>query len=99
MDELKIGSGFMKSLVSRIVTKKLRKKYGSGINMQVNKLHIYTDEKNISHVSLDIKGDIPKETLEKLLDSLGIWRLKEGKVTYSLYFSERGERWLIFLTG
>lgn len=72
MDELRIKSKFMRGIVSRTITKKLRKIMGGDVKVNLNDLQIYTDEKDISHFTLHIDGDIPREELETILTKLGI---------------------------
>lgn len=61
MDELKIGSKFMKNLLSKLAKMAIRKKTGCNINIQVNGVHAnMSDEK--AHIT----------SLQKFLN-LSVW--------------------------
>ena len=71
MDELKIGSKFMKNLISKLAKLAIRKKTGCNINIQVNDVHAdMSDEK--AYIHLDVDAELSKYELTKIIKSIGI---------------------------
>lgn len=71
MDELKIGSKFMKSLISKLAKLAIRKKTGCNVDIQINDVHAdMSDEK--AHIHLDIDAELSKYELTKILKSIGM---------------------------
>lgn len=71
MDEMKIQSGFMKSLISNFIKGKLSKKIGHKCDVTIHKLGFVNDgEKTTINISVDLEAqtaDIPR-----ILEQLGI---------------------------
>jgi len=71
MDEMKIVSGFMRGLVSRIAQGLLSKKLECKVELKLNELTAtVTDGK--THIHLDIDADMDKGELTKLLKQAGM---------------------------
>lgn len=71
MDEMRVESKFTSAIVSKIVERAVRKKYGYDIDVRLN--HFRTtvlDDK--THVHLDVDLELSKEELNKLLESIGL---------------------------
>lgn len=71
MDEMKIESKFTTAIVSKLVKKGVKKKFGYDIDVRLNNFRTTVlDEK--THVHLDVDLELSKEDLNKLLDSIGL---------------------------
>ena len=71
MDEMKIGSKFTTSIISKLVSLAIRKKFGYDIKLSLNEVNaIVVDGK--THVHLDIDADLEKDELTKILKSIGL---------------------------
>ena len=69
MDELKLGSSFMKFWLKRIIRKKLKDICGADVEVDVNALSVTFDGNNArAHVAVD--ASMRKEELEKALGKL-----------------------------
>lgn len=67
MDEMKITSKFTTGLLSKILTKILKRKLGCSIDICLNSITVsIVDGK--THAHLDADCDIPKEELARLLN-------------------------------
>jgi hypothetical protein len=72
MDEMKIVSKFTRGIVSKIVTKAVRKKTGCSIDIRLNEFTAKVSDEGRSHVHLDIDAELDKDELMKLLKDLGM---------------------------
>ncbi len=71
MDELKIGSKFMKSVISKVIRMAVRKKYGYEIDIRIEELNaVIIDGK--AHIHLNADADMNKDELTKILKSTGL---------------------------
>ena len=71
MDELKIESKFMTTIVSKIIRKIARSKLGCKLDIHLNEFRAsVVNEK--THVHLDLDLDISKEDLGKILEIAGL---------------------------
>lgn len=66
MDEMKITSKFTAGLLSKILTKILKRKLGCGIYICLNSITVSVVDGKM-HAHMDADCDIPKEELPKLL--------------------------------
>lgn len=73
MDELKLSlsNGFMKGVVTKILSKMIYKKLGYKIDIQLNDIKIVSDDGAV-HVHADIDGHIDKEEFMKIIKSVGL---------------------------
>lgn len=71
MDEMKITSGFARGLISKLVKRALRKKFGLDINIQLNAIEA-TIIDGKTHVHLDLDADLEKEELLNVLKHIGL---------------------------
>ncbi len=65
MDEMKIRTGFLKGIISRIVSSVIKKKLGRKIKVTLNDLQIEIKDKALVHLDLD--AEMTKEELEALM--------------------------------
>ncbi len=71
MDELKIGSKFLKSVISKAIKLAVRKKYGYEIDIRIEELNaVIIDGK--AHIHLNADADMNKDELTKILKSTGL---------------------------
>lgn len=71
MDEMKIGSKFTTSIISKLAALAIRKKLGYDIKLNLNKVNAtVTDGK--THVHLDVDAELEKDELMKILKSIGL---------------------------
>lgn len=71
MDEMKIRTGFMKGIISKVVSSIAKKKLGSNVKVTLKEFGIEIDDKAFVHLSIDAEMD--KFELEKfLVKKLGI---------------------------
>jgi hypothetical protein len=69
VDSLNIKSDFMKSIVSKFVTKIAKKNIGDGTDVEVKDIGAYCDEENVV-VSLNIKLTTKRSNLYKILEKV-----------------------------
>ena len=71
IDEMKIGTSFMKGMVSKLLNMTLKRKLGYDVGIRLNDFNVkVTDER--AHVHLNIDADLTQEELSKILKSIGL---------------------------
>ena len=70
-DEMKICTGFMKSMVSKIISGALKRKTGCNVTVQLNDLNAKVKDGK-AHVHLDIDAEMNQEELMKLISIIGL---------------------------
>jgi len=71
IDEMKIGTSFMKGMVSKVINLTLKRKLGYNVGVQLNDFNVkVTDEK--AHVHLNIDCDMSQAELTKILAAIGL---------------------------
>lgn len=71
IDEMKIGTSFMKGMVSKLLNMTVKRKLGYDVGIRLNDFNIkVTDER--AHVHLNIDADLTQEELSKILKSIGL---------------------------
>lgn len=71
MDELKIKSGFMRGIASKLVAKAIHKKFGYKVDIQINDIDVVvTDGK--AHVHLNADGEIDSNEFKKFTKFIGM---------------------------
>ncbi len=68
---MKIQSKFMTGLVSKLVSRAIRRKLSCDADIQLNELRTTVIDGK-THVHLDLDAELTKEELTKLLQSIGI---------------------------
>ena len=71
MDEMKIGSKFTTSIISKLASLAIRKKFGYDVKLNLNEVKA-TVVDGKTHVHLDIDADLEKDELTKILKSIGL---------------------------
>lgn len=71
MDEMKIGSKFTTSIISKLVAMVIRKKLGYDVGLKLNEVNA-TVINGKTHVHLDIDAELEKDELMKILKSIGL---------------------------
>ncbi len=71
MDEMKIGSKFTTSIVSKLVNMAIRKKFGYEVELKLNEINATVIDGK-THVHLDVDAELDKEELMKILKSVGL---------------------------
>ncbi len=71
MDEMKIGSKFTTSIISKLVIMAIRKKFGYKIELKLNEVEATVIDEKI-HVHLDVDAELDKEELMKILKNVGL---------------------------
>lgn len=71
MDEVKIISKFMRGVVSKILSKVIKKSLGIRADVQIQKIEATIDEEK-AHIHLDVDAELTKEELNKLLLKYGL---------------------------
>ncbi|MEY8515367.1 CTP synthase [Lachnospiraceae bacterium 29-84] len=69
MDEMKIGSKFMKNLVSKLVKSEVKKRVGYEVDIQLNELDAAFDGGK-AHIHLSVDAELSKEELTKILKTV-----------------------------
>lgn len=71
MDEMKIKTLWLRSLIKRIVNKTLKKKYGIDLNLDIRDLEISSNDidKNVT-LSASIGVSIPRADINKLISQM-----------------------------
>jgi hypothetical protein len=71
MDEMKIGSKFMKNAISSMVKTLLLKKVGYDVDIQLNELEVSnTDER--THVHMNVDAEVKRDELVKIFKFIGL---------------------------
>ena len=68
---MKIGSKFMKQVISKLVKMALKKKLGYDVDIQLNELHV-TVINGKAHMHLNADAELKKEELTKILKTVGL---------------------------
>lgn len=71
MDEMKIGSKFTTSIISKLVNLAIRKKLGYNIGLELNAIEATVIDGK-THVHLDADAELEKDELMKILKSIGL---------------------------
>lgn len=72
MDEMKITSKFTRNVISKIIKKVLKKKFGYDIDVQLDQLNAtFINEK--AHIRLSIDADLDQAELMKILKNIGLY--------------------------
>ena len=71
MDEMKIGSKFTTSIISKLVSMVIRKKFGYDVQLNLNEVTATVNDGK-THVHLDVDAELTKEELNKILASIGL---------------------------
>lgn len=71
MDEMRINlsAKFMKSIVTKILRKVIRKKFGYDIDIQINDLVIVSSEGKV-RIHADVDGETTNEEFAKIVKSI-----------------------------
>lgn len=70
MDELKLAlrTRFMKNIITKILSKAIRKKTGYDMNIQINRMEVEAYDGKIN-IRMDVNAEMNGEDLIKLLES------------------------------
>lgn len=71
MDEMKIVSKFMTSMLSKLAKRAIKKSIGTETDILIHKIDAYMDEEK-AHIHLDADIDLTKEELTNLLKRVGL---------------------------
>ena len=71
MDEMNIGTNFMKGIVSKVINKVLKKKLGYDVGIKLNDFNVKVTDKK-AHVHLNIDAEMSQEELNKILKTMGL---------------------------
>lgn len=71
MDEMKIKTFWLRSLIKRIVNKTLKKKYGIDLNLDIRDLEIISDDHDQTvNLSASIGISIPRADINKIISQM-----------------------------
>lgn len=72
MDKMIINTSFTKRIIANFISKLIKKKVGYNVDIQINNIYIVHDPSKDDSFSLhlDIDGNITKEELKKLLNTV-----------------------------
>lgn len=73
MDEmkLKLGSRFMRNMVSKLITKMIYKKTGYKVNIQLNDLDVWMIDGD-TNVKLSLEAKMNSEEFNKVIKNIGL---------------------------
>lgn len=71
MDEMKIGSKFTTSIVSKLIVMLIQKKLGYDVELKLNEVNITVIDGK-THVHLDVDAELEKDELMKILKNIGL---------------------------
>ncbi len=71
MDEMKIGSKFMKTLVAKLVKRTVKKKTGYDVDIQLNEFTASVTD-GTARVHLSVDAELNKDELTKILSAIGL---------------------------
>lgn len=66
MDEMKIKSHFLRGIFSKVITKKIKKKYGYDVNIDINDIDVVLTEGKIQ-LHVDLNGCADQEILSEIM--------------------------------
>ncbi len=68
---MKIGSKFTTSIISKLASMVIKKKFGYDVKLNLNEVNA-TVVDGKTHVHLDVDADLDKDELMKILNSVGL---------------------------
>lgn len=71
MDEMKIGSKFTTSIVSKLLAMLIQKKLGYDVELKLNEVNVTVIDGK-THVHLDVDAELEKDELMKILKNIGL---------------------------
>jgi hypothetical protein len=71
MDEMKIGSNLMKSVISKLINKVLMKKFGYNIDIRIEEINASIIDGK-AHIRLNADAEMSKDKLVKILKAAGL---------------------------
>lgn len=71
MDEMKIGSKFTRTIVSKLIRMLLRKKFGYDVDIQLNEMAVTIIDGKV-HLHLNGDAELEKDELVKILKTVGL---------------------------
>ena len=72
MDEMKISSGFLTGILSKIVKKTIKKKFGRDIDVKLNELKVNFNNEGKATVHLSADASLEKNELLNILKGVGL---------------------------
>lgn len=70
MDEMKIQTRFIQSIIENVIQKELKKKFGHDIDVQFTQPITMTFDDNDLDVNVSVEAIIPKEAISKIVKEL-----------------------------
>lgn len=71
MDALKVKTKFMRSVLSKVIEKLIRKKTGYKVKIQLNEVDVSVTDNN-AHIRLNVEGDMSIDELKKFMKVIGV---------------------------
>lgn len=71
MDVLKVKTKFMRSMLSKVIEKLIRKKTGYKVKIQLNEVDVNVTDNN-AHICLNVEGDMSIDELKKFMKVIGV---------------------------
>ena len=71
MDVLRIKTRFMRTVLSKVIEKLIRKKTGYKVKIQLNEVDVNITDNN-AHIRLNVEGDMNVDELKKFTKLIGI---------------------------
>lgn len=71
MDEMKIGSKFTTSIISKLVGLAIQKKFGYDVKLNLHEVNA-TVINGKTHIHLDVDAELEKDELVKILKNIGL---------------------------
>lgn len=68
---MKIGSKFTTSIISKLASMVIKKKFGYDVKLNLNEVNV-TVADGKTHIRLDVDADLNKDELMKILNSVGL---------------------------
>ena len=68
MDEMKFDSDFSTKLMSKYLKRQIKKKTGFDVDVKIGSVYLSVDDGDTAHISINVKADINKSDLEKIVD-------------------------------
>lgn len=70
MDEMKIQTRFIQSIIENVIQKELKKKLGYDIDVQFTQpIRVTFDDKDLN-VNVSVEASIPKEAISKIIKDI-----------------------------
>lgn len=70
MDKMEFKSDFSTKLISKYLSRQIKKKTGYDVKVKIDSVYLSVDDGDMAHLSINVNADLDKSDLEKIFDEL-----------------------------